>query len=200
MLHARRTFDQFPGLPYTAPKMCMPCRARWFFALVAILAVAGAGLYAYGNRPPAPTAADYPPPPAAAPAPLATASPPSATAPASAKPAASPSSLTEEKFVEISSSVVIAAVEFGNRPDALDLLKGLTAKVVRDAGVSMEEFEAMGEAIAADPVRKQRIAEAIIKRVEARTTPEMSMKAVPRAKALQRKLQEQTLPAPSKQP
>ncbi len=172
-------------------------RRAWLVALVAVMVIAGVGIGAYFSlRPPpaqrlAATLAESMPPappapqsdPVPAPAPEPAASP--ATGPASSlAPPASSGSLEEKQFIEISATVLIRVAQIQDRPDAKDLIPAIMEKSLSEAGVGEEEFEALGQKVYADPARSQRVADAILKRVDERATPEMRMRVVDLAETM----------------
>lgn len=158
----------------------MPKRTRTVL-LVAALAVLIVALVLGGLhlRQPRPLAEDLaavapPPPPAAAPA---------AAKPAPSTPAA-PGALTEEQFIEISARVLLGVAAIQDRPDAKSLIPPLMEKVLRDAKVSEDDFEAFAQRIYADPERSKQVGDAILERVEKKTTPQMRVRVASLAEAM----------------
>jgi hypothetical protein len=137
---------------------------------VALLAVVYLGLRVAREQPLArELAAVAPPAPGQGPE-------PAATPPTSPPSAGAHQPLEESQFIEISSSILIAVAEIQDRPDAKDLIPGLMAKVLQDAGVTEEDFEACAQRVYADPAHAKQVADAILDRVQQRATPQMRVK------------------------
>ena len=138
-------------------------------AAVATLAVAGVGGRVMQQRPLVrQLAALAPPPPAPGVAPA---------SPTSKPPAGSRRPLDEKQFVEISANILILAVPAQDRPNAKDVMVGVMAKVLEQAGVTLDDFEAYSRQVYADPARSNRVADATLERVDKLTTPQMRAKA-----------------------
>ncbi len=105
--------------------------------------------------------------------------------------------LTEAEFIELSSSILIGVAQIQDRPDVQELIPPLMEKVLRDAGVAWEEFEAFAQQIYADPQRSSRVADAILQRVEERTTPKMRMRVVSLAEVMRQRLQRKAAEKPT---
>jgi hypothetical protein len=166
--------------------------------LLLLLAVIGADyfhLFARGGsaspRPAAPPVASVAAPltaPAQAVSPAAQSAPPAAAA-------AAKQPFTEAQFIEISSTMVLLTLQVQHQPDATKILEPMMEKVLSDAGVTIEEFNAFAEQVYADPERSRTMGDKILDRVGQRSTPQMRLQAVPMAKAMAGKFQH---PSPSK--
>jgi hypothetical protein len=142
-------------------------------AALAVLAVVGWGLRVAQPRPLARALAAAAPPVAPAPTP-----------PASPPPAGAPQPLDEQRFIEISSSILIAVAPLQDKPDAKELIPGVMEKVLKDAGVTEEEFAACAQRVYADPKHAKVVGDAILARVQQRTSPEMRRKVADLATAM----------------
>lgn len=109
--------------------------------------------------------------------------PPVAAAP-TPTPSASRPSLDEKQFIEISSTILMQVARVQDRPDAKELIPPLMAAVLRKAGVTEEEFSATAQEIYSDPARSRRVGDAILDRVEERSTPQMRMRVAGLAEAM----------------
>jgi len=97
--------------------------------------------------------------------------------------------LSEAEFIELSSSILIGVAQIQDRPEVQELIPPLMDKVLREAGVAWEDFEAFAQQVYADPKRSSRVADAILKRVEERTTPKVRMRVVSLAEVMRQRLQ-----------
>ncbi len=120
-------------------------------------------------------------------APLATPAP----APAAGAPPDS-GKFGEKEFIELSATILIRVAQVQDRPDAEALIPAIMEKSLSEAGVKEEDFEALGKQIHADPERSNRVADAILKRVEDRATPDMRMRVADLAEAMARSRQGRT--------
>ena len=184
-------------------------RAQLGLEILLLVAALVAGVVVWdftrGAAPPAPRATS--PSPAAPPA--ATAGGQSAPAPArngvgGMNPAptapAGPGGLTEERFVDLATTIILSVVQMGERPDLQELMPGLVEKTLSGAGVKVADYEAYQRQISGDPPRAERVAQAIVDRVEQRATPQMRMRALSLAEGfrLQQGGQQRAKPAPPK--
>ncbi len=135
------------------------------------------------RRPPATVAT-----PANPPAPPAEVTPkpePARVTPQTAQaPSTSRAPLDEKQFIEISSTILMHVAQVQDRPDAKELIPPLMAAVLRKAGVTEEEFSAAAQEIYSDPARSRRVGDAILDRVEERSTPQMRMRVASLAEAM----------------
>lgn len=170
--------------------------------VIAVLIVLGLALVAprsLGLRSRTPPAPEPPTPPRdaplTAPAQALTPAPQATPAPSSApsRPAAS-QPLSEAQFVDISATIVLGAIEVQHQPDAVQRLEPLLEQALDRAGVSIEEFNAFAERVYSDPRLSERLAEAILDRVEERSSPQVRAHAVPMAQALSARLSGQKPP------
>ena len=169
----------------------MLTRTRLLVAAVialAVLAVAALGWRALQPHPLARELATVaPPPPAATP-----------SAPAAPTPTARPP-LDEKQFIEISSTILIMVAQIQDKPNAKDMIPGLEAKVLQEAGVTEEDWEACAQRVYADPAHSRQVADAILKRVDERTTPQMSVKVRDLAASMRQAQAAQGGPKPTPQ-
>lgn len=100
------------------------------------------------------------------------------------------SGLTEEQFIEVSSTIVLGVTQIQNEPNAKELLVPLMEKALKNAGITLEQYTAFAERVQANPAWGERVGQAILERVDKRTTPELRMKAPSVAEASHLKLQE----------
>ncbi len=138
------------------------------------------------STPPAQVTAE----PAPTPAP-----PPTTETPAAFRPP-----LDEKQFIEISSTILMQVARIQDRPDAKDLIPPLMAAVLRKAGVTEDEFSAAAQEIYSDPARSRRIGDAILDRVEERSTPQMRMRVASLAEAMRALQQAKANPPQEAQP
>jgi hypothetical protein len=95
-----------------------------------------------------------------------------------------PQPLDEKQFIEISSSILIAVADLQDRRDAKELIPGRMKKVLQEAGVSEDDFEACAQRVYADPAHAQQVGDAILDRVQQRATPQMREKVADLATAM----------------
>jgi hypothetical protein len=113
------------------------------------------------------------------------------------QPAAPRRQLSEAEFIELSSSILIGVAQIQDRPEVQELIPPLMDKVLREAGVAWEDFEAFAQQVYADPKRSSRVADAILKRVEERTTPKMRMRVASLAEVMRQRLQRKAAEKPA---
>jgi hypothetical protein len=146
---------------------------------------------------------------AVAPSSPARTSPPVPAAPVAERPAPAPRAgpppstphprLDEKQFIELSSTILMEVAQVQDRPDAKELIPPLMAAVLEKAGVSEEEFEATAQGIYADPARSRRVGDAILDRVEQRSTPQMRMRVADLAEAMKQRQGATQAPPPTRE-